>query len=523
MALDKLFEIGAPIHIGQVTTAYPALIRETGAKVLLKVLHPQYSQDDEIAGRFRREAEAMAGIDHPNVVKVLDFGADEDMAYMVLEWIDNGTLDDRIAMGPMKQTEIERIAESIFSGLSAVHKIGMIHRDLKPDNILLDKSGRVVVADFSLAGFAGRTDMTSHGAMVGSPAYMAPELLDGRQADARTDLFSVGVILLEALTGSNPFRSDDPMVSLTRLQALKIPRLQDKSSINPQLAFLIDSLLARNPKDRPQSTADAIAILHGDAPEATPTAESQTEKASSRKTIFTVLAALLIIAVIAIGGISWLKPEKSDSTVEEATFIPSADSLVAQIEPTPKNEPELTQDTAQVKNNDELAIIDKPRVENRRKNVDTADIAVPAKNGFLSMIVRPWARVYINGVYRGVTPVGTLSLSPGEQTLELTSDVYPTIRKKIVISPAETLSLSIDLSKESGLVSVSAEPWGYLWMDGDSVGILPRSEQLWFSPGLHFMKVTHPTLGDWQDSVMVEKGRKNAYVVNIKDGTVVAQ
>lgn len=192
MSLDDRFELGAPIHIGQISAAYPAIQKSDQKKVLLKVIHPQWINDQELLRRFDREARALAELDHPNVVKVFAYSTTDDLPYMSIEWMDGGTLEDRIKAGPLNQQELKRIAQEILSGLRAVHQQGLIHRDLKPDNILLSSSGTVKLADFSLAGFDKRSGLTQHGAIVGSPAYMAPELIEGHPASFQSDLYSLG-------------------------------------------------------------------------------------------------------------------------------------------------------------------------------------------------------------------------------------------------------------------------------------------------------------------------------------------
>ncbi|MDP8228313.1 MAG: serine/threonine-protein kinase, partial [Candidatus Electryoneaceae bacterium] len=234
MSLDDRFDIGQPIHIGQIATAYPAVEKEYDRQVLIKVIHPQWTGDSELVERFSREGQAMERIDHPNVVRIIEYGSEDDAPYLVLEWVDGGTLAEKIASGPIHQDMIKQIAGELLAGLKAVHTEGLLHRDIKPDNILLDTHGHAKLADFSLVGFEQMSGLTGHGVIVGSPAYMAPELLDGKPATQRSDLYGIGLVLLEALTGSNPFMSSDPLVSLDLVRRANPPNLTGRSQIDPE-------------------------------------------------------------------------------------------------------------------------------------------------------------------------------------------------------------------------------------------------------------------------------------------------
>jgi len=522
VALDDKYDIQASIHIGQITSAHPAVEIATGRKALLKVLHPQWSEDREIAERFSREAAALARIDHPNVVRVIDQGREDGIAYLALEWIDGGNLAERIAAGPLPQPEIKALATGILKGLQAVHAAGLVHRDLKPDNILIDHQNRPVLADFSLAGFSGRSDLTEHGAMVGSPAYMAPELLQGEPADARSDLFGVGVILLEALTGSNPYRADDPMASLDRINHLGPPRLRERPSIDPALARLIDSLLEREPRARPENAPAALTIL--DSANQLPAFESAAIERPSRRTsksarhsiyyslgaIVLLLTASLIILNNPFHLVSSSIPPLDNTASPSDTLLTSTDETAAAI-------PHPDTSTAPAWLPVVRSAVDSAPV--RRDTAVAVRAVLPAR---LSIIARPWARVFIDGVYRGVTPLGTIELPAGKHAIQFRSDVFPTVERTLVLAADETQNLTVDLRLEAGQLAVSAEPWGYLWLDSDSLGLLPRADPLWVKPGAHLLRVAHPSLGELSDSVQIVKGSRIGFLVNLVNGTMIA-
>ena len=177
--------------------------------VFVKLLHPALSADAEIRARFEREAKAVARLDHPNLVRIYEYGEDPDEGlYMLLEWVEGRTLTARLAEGPLGGAEWLPLARELLAGLAALHSVGILHRDLKPDNILIrltDEGPGYKITDFSLAALRDAPRLTHHEAIVGTPAYMSPEQAAGGVPDERSDLFALGVVLYEAATGDNPF------------------------------------------------------------------------------------------------------------------------------------------------------------------------------------------------------------------------------------------------------------------------------------------------------------------------------
>ena len=206
------------IAAGGMGAVYRAEDRSTHRRVALKVLHPEYASDAEVRRRFRRESSVLAALDHPGIVRILDFGTDDkERCYTVMELLEGETLQARIARdGTLSPPALVPIVDGIASALSAVHAHGVIHGDLKPANIfLLTESGEVStqikLVDFGLSKVLGLDRLTRTGEVIGTPAYMAPELLTGDGAiDGRVDTYSLGVIVYEALSGRMPFTERNP-------------------------------------------------------------------------------------------------------------------------------------------------------------------------------------------------------------------------------------------------------------------------------------------------------------------------
>lgn len=256
--VDNRYAVQSKLARGGMSTVYLATDLRLERDVALKVLHPHLASDDTFLGRLGREAKAAARLSHSHVVGVLDQGHDGDTAYLVMEYIKGHTLRDVItSKGALPPRLALALIDPVVEGLGAAHTAGMIHRDIKPENVLIADDGRIKVGDFGLARAV--TTSTSTGALIGTVAYLSPELVLGQQADARSDIYSVGIMLYEMLTGKQPFDGDVPIqVAYQHVNGTVGP----PSALVPGLAAEIDELVqwctANDPENRP---VDGTALL----------------------------------------------------------------------------------------------------------------------------------------------------------------------------------------------------------------------------------------------------------------------
>lgn len=235
---------------------HPTLERYTA----IKVLHGHLVEGQDFLARFQREAKAIAALQHPNIVQVYDFDVKEEYYYMVMEFIDGGSLKDLLtdSGGTLPISGITHIVGETAAALDYAHRQGVIHRDIKPANVLLSKGGRVVLTDFGIARIMSDTQFTTTGALVGTPAYMSPEQGKGLTITPSSDIYSLGVILYELITGQPPFDADTPLSLIYKHinDPLTSPRLLRKD-ISPALEKVMLTALAKEPQDR-FSTADEM-------------------------------------------------------------------------------------------------------------------------------------------------------------------------------------------------------------------------------------------------------------------------
>ncbi|WP_260477461.1 Stk1 family PASTA domain-containing Ser/Thr kinase [Nonomuraea sp. WAC 01424] len=258
--LDGRYRIESLIARGGMATVYLALDVRLDRTVALKVMHRSLADDPAFVRRFIGEAKSVASLSHPNVVHVFDQGTDNDVVYLSMEYVPGRTLRDILReRGRLPAREALEIMIPVLAALGAAHQAGMVHRDVKPENVLMTDDGRVKVVDFGLARAIEATNQTRTGVMIGTIGYMSPEQVTTGGADVRSDVYAAGIMLFELVTGQQPYDGETPMSVAYRHVHDTVP---PPSALVPEVPPLIDTLVAhataREPHDRP---ADATAML----------------------------------------------------------------------------------------------------------------------------------------------------------------------------------------------------------------------------------------------------------------------
>ena len=256
--VDSRYTLVEPLGSGGMAEVYLAHDEVLDRAVALKILRGQYADDEEFVERFRREAQSAAGLSHPNIVSIYDRGRSEDGAYYIaMEYVPRGTLKDRISRdGALEPGMAAGVALQIADALQAAHESGVIHRDIKPQNVLITKTGDIKVTDFGIAR-ATSSPLTATSAVLGTAGYMSPEQAMGEPVGQGSDLYSLGVVLYEMLTGDIPFRAESP-IAQAMMHVNERPR--SPREVNPEVPEPLDALtlklLAKDPEDRyPSATA----------------------------------------------------------------------------------------------------------------------------------------------------------------------------------------------------------------------------------------------------------------------------
>jgi serine/threonine protein kinase len=228
-----------------------------GRRVAVKLLRPELADDALVRERFRREPLAAARLNHPNIVAIFDTESEGGVEAVVMELVEGATLRERLDVeGSLDVQFVVHVGQAVAMALDTAHRAGIIHRDVKPGNILLGADGRVVLTDFGIATSTAGGDLTSNDVMMGTAKYLSPEHVQGRALDGRSDLYALAIVLYECLTGSVPFSGEtDASTALARVTRDATPPLSLRPSLPPALNDLLVRTLARDPAERPSSAA----------------------------------------------------------------------------------------------------------------------------------------------------------------------------------------------------------------------------------------------------------------------------
>ncbi|MEM7113548.1 MAG: protein kinase [Chloroflexota bacterium] len=257
------YDILAELGRGGMAIVYKAYDPLFEREVALKALPSESLEDPHFRTRFVREAKTIASLEHPAVVPVYDFGEDGDRLFLVMRLMPGGSLAQKVKHGALSPSEAYRIVGRIAPALDMAHEKGIIHRDLKPDNILFDQYGEAYLSDFGIARLAASQATLTGKFAIGTPGYMSPEQIQGQELDGRSDLYALGVILFEMLTGKRPFVADTPAMILVKQMTASIPLLSEtRPDTSAALDAVVHQAMAQERESRPTSAQEIVSLLH---------------------------------------------------------------------------------------------------------------------------------------------------------------------------------------------------------------------------------------------------------------------
>jgi eukaryotic-like serine/threonine-protein kinase len=259
------YEVKERLGVGGMAVVYRAVQSKLGREVALKVLAPALAEDDEFLKRFENEARALASLDHPNILTIIDFDTIDETTFLTMPLARGGSFEDVVEKGPMDPGGAwTRYLRPVADALGHAHRAGIVHRDVKPSNVLVHGDGRPLLADFGLARAGpGASHLTMAGIIVGTPGYMAPEQVLGKEVDARADIYAYAAMVFRALTGRLPYTGETPMEIAIATVRSPIPSATElRHELPDELDQFMLRALAKEPSERPATMAELVALLN---------------------------------------------------------------------------------------------------------------------------------------------------------------------------------------------------------------------------------------------------------------------
>ena len=355
LLIDGRYEVVERVGVGGMGEVYLARDEVLNREVALKVLHRQYANDEDFVSRFKREAQSAASLSHPNIVSVFDQGRSEDGTYYIaMEYVPGGTLKDRIVRdGALEPREAAGIAAQVAGALGAAHEKGVIHRDIKPQNVLLTAAGLVKVADFGIARAVSAAH-TATSMVLGTASYMSPEQAMGEYVGPRSDLYSLGVVLHEMLTGEQPYKAETPVtVAMKHVNEPLTPPREIRTSVPEGINAVVVKLLSKDPDDRYANAddlqEDLVRVRDGLEPLAagaeqtavlarpagagrdahtrvmSPSAADGRTASGAKRLPLPRVAAALLASLVLLGATAWATSE--DSTARDSSVVSEAERI----------------------------------------------------------------------------------------------------------------------------------------------------------------------------------------------------
>ncbi|NIN10309.1 MAG: protein kinase [Gemmatimonadales bacterium] len=412
--LDRDYRIERVLGRGGMSIVYLAREIELNRLVALKVLPLQLAMGPDAADRFKREAKIAASLDHPHIVPIYRVGATQSFLWYSMKWVKGVSLKDILAdTGPMELKDILRILDPVASALHHAHRRGIVHRDVKPENVLIDEAGWVTVCDFGIAKAFGTVPLTQTGGTLGTPGYMSTEQCYGQTLDGRSDQYSLAIVAYECLTGSLPFTADS-LGEIVRKHCLEPPPrvTEARRGLPESVADALVRAMSKQPSERFDSVLQFVEALGGTPSQPVPAfaasssvskalAAAPTERVGSPTLPTparwaTALAAIALIAGIFI--VTWI-------TRPQATPEDAASAAEMQEGTAPSGEPGVAP-------------------------------------GTLSVSSRPWGYVYVDDSLVGTTPRMGIRLAPGRHQLRIAREGYEPFEQVVEIASGQEVRLS---------------------------------------------------------------------------------
>ena len=483
------FTLREKISESATTSVYRAYHETLGREVLLKVLHRHIAGDEQARQRFVREAHACAALRSEHIVQVYDLREHDGSPAIVMEFVEGRSLKDVIAGGDLRTFAFtEKVAVHVLRGLAAAHARGVYHRDIKPGNILVSPEGVIKITDFGLAQISVAPTLTAEGVVVGTPAYLAPEIVRGEPADGRTDLFSLGATLVETLTGERLFEGETYADCLNRIAQFKVESLDRLASLSsPEFLAILKRMMDPDRKRRFASPDQVLEALRTTGSGRRVPLQRPAQRHNVGWYIAAGVLALIggVYIVLRPGGnMTGLKPapEPNDtgSVLTSTTTLPDSASRDT-IRMLPQTSP--------------AALPARTRGGTSTQRADSGTIVFAGDAG---------SRVSLDDRSIGELPLNTpVRVSSGMHAVIFTRRPFDPIVRTVTVGAGEEVRVTADFLASAGFLRCMAVPWAEVSVDDVYRETTPSDRPIMVSPGTRRVKFHHPKFRDSITTVVV--------------------
>ena len=506
------FTILGTIRDGHLTRVLKAEQPSLKRTVLLKVLHKHLVADTNLVRRFEREARACAMIRSEHIVQVYDLIDLDGAPAIVMEYVEGKSLQQLLQEGVQSEQFARMVAASVLTALHVAHRAGVVHRDIKPSNIMIDRHGIVKVADFGLASVGVETTLTLEGTVLGTPAYMTPEQVSGGGVDGRSDLFSLGVTLIELVTGEKLFQGESYAECLNKILNFKIESLNRfNGTLSDSFLTFVQRLMMPRKEDRIASAADALKELSGKE-------AGSPERLTERRVKSRVLAVtgMVAIIVLVVASVLFFWPSGKGNGGSEVNKYPqftSADStktdtlsmIASSGVPGRSN---VSQDSQRTKR-EQIAVGNDgndPRMaaENRLRRGKSTPAQTKPDSGYIQISCTPWAKVFLGNEYIGTTPIASsLKVKAGVHTITFNNPSFLPLVRSVRVQAGTQTHVEANFLEQVGYLLVVSQPWAEIYVDDQYRETTPLGQPLMVTSGNRKIRLHNPAFEDIVTTVAI--------------------
>ncbi|MCE1189455.1 MAG: protein kinase [Ignavibacteria bacterium] len=496
--LFEKFEIIQTLKKDDYSAVYRALHIYLGGEIILKTLDTSNLSDSTLLERFKREAKILARLKHKNIINVLDFGTYSHYFYISFEYFESKNLREVIKDNSLSLDDKRRLFIQLLLGMQAAHESKIIHRDIKPDNVLVNRARELKIADFGLASVESDSMVTQKSSIVGTPGYMSPEQITGEVLTAQSDLFSAGIVAFELFTGLNPFLKGDIGSTINAILSYNDTLFAPLEALPQDIREVITKLLQRGKNKRYNDCGEVLQALDY-TPEEVLVTESMKPGLGLGKTSLFVLLALCITCILGI----WIWRSAAHQTQQNRPITDTSAVTNAN-----QGAPAQTSPMENADSHKLPAALEK-RLDNATEKNSPSNEAKPQQAYLISLVLdcTPWATVYIDSAKLDVTPVRqVVRLTEGKHLLKLVHPEYPIFQTTLNVKKDDNYFARYSLDSLFPKIRFNISPWGEVWVDQHYIGQTPLKKPVSVTAGKHLVTVTNPTLGKYETWVTVGKG-----------------